>query len=103
MDMLSRTIFVLLRDFSSWPSMYTCPLLGSSRKFMQRTVVDLPEPEGPMMTSFSPSLTSRSTSLSTCSSPKYLLTFSSRIMSARSFRHQPYTPKCTAESAAALP
>ena len=49
------------------------------QKFMQRTVVDLPLPDGPIMTSFSPSATSRFTSLRTCRSPKYLSTCSSLI------------------------
>ena len=47
---------------------------------MHRTVVDFPDPEGPMMTSFSPSLTSRFTSFNTCRSPKFLFTFSSLIV-----------------------
>ena len=78
--MLSRTIWRLFLWVSSVPLMYTLPLVGSSRKFMQRTVVDLPEPEGPMMTSFSPSATSSDTSFKTCRSPKNLLTFSNRII-----------------------
>ncbi len=40
---------------------------------MQRMRVDLPEPDGPMTTSFSPGATERLTSLSTWTSPKYLL------------------------------
>ena len=47
---------------------------------MHRTVVDFPEPEGPMITSFSPSFTSRLTFLSTWRSPKFLHTFSSLII-----------------------
>ena len=65
--------------FEPLPAMAMVPLVGSSRKFMQRTVVDLPEPDGPMITSFSPSATSRFTSLRTCRSPKYLSTCSSLI------------------------
>ena len=38
-----------------------------------------PLPDGPIMTSFSPSATSRFTSLRTCRSPKYLSTCSSLI------------------------
>ena len=44
--------------------------------------VDLPEPEGPIITSFSPRLTVRLISLSTCRSPKYLLRCLISIMSA---------------------
>ena len=39
----------------------------------------LPEPDGPMITSFSPSATSRLTSFKTCRSPKYFSTCSSLI------------------------
>ena len=76
----SRMILVLFAWVSFCPSMYTFPLVGSSRKFMHRTVVDLPEPEGPMITSFSPSFTSRFTFFSTWRSPKFLHTFSSLII-----------------------
>ena len=41
---------------------------------MQRIRVDLPEPEGPQMTIFSPSLTSRLMSDSTWNWPYHLLT-----------------------------
>ena len=37
------------------PSKVMVPEVGSSSKFRQRRKVDLPEPEGPMMTTFSPS------------------------------------------------
>ena len=47
---------------------------------MQRTVVDFPDPEGPIMTNFSPSATSRLTSFKTCKSPKNLLIWSSLII-----------------------
>ena len=52
---------------------------------MHRTVVDLPLPEGPMITSFSPSATSRSTSFSTWRSPYTLFTFSNRIIASMIF------------------
>ena len=39
----------------SAPSKVMVPAVGVSSRFRQRRKVDLPEPEGPMMTTFSPS------------------------------------------------
>ena len=59
---------------SGWPSTVTVPLSTVSSRLMVRHSVDLPEPDGPMTTTTSPRPTTRSTSLSTCSAPKCLLT-----------------------------
>src|SRR5580704_13371880 len=56
------------------PSTTMSPAWCSSRRLMQRIKVDLPEPEGPQITIFSPSLTSRLMSLSTWNWPNHLLT-----------------------------
>ena len=45
----------------SLPSKMICPELMGSRPLMVRRSVDLPQPEGPMMTTTSPSATSRET------------------------------------------
>ena len=42
------------RLVTSWPSMTTEPLVGCSRRLMQRTSVDLPAPDSPMMPKMSP-------------------------------------------------
>ena len=46
----------------SSPSNSTAPAVGSTRRDRQRTTVDLPEPESPMMMNISPSRTSKLTS-----------------------------------------
>src|ERR1051326_2853861 len=66
------------RPLTSWSSMKTWPALGASRPAMMRSVVVLPQPEGPTSTSNSPFSTVRSNprtatwplgnTLSTCSS-----------------------------------
>ena len=56
--------------------------LGLSRWLMQRIRVDLPEPEGPQTTIFSPLPTARLTSFRTWNWPYHLLTRSSWIMAA---------------------
>ena len=45
-----------LGSVMSVPSKVMVPVVGVSSRFRQRRKVDLPEPEGPMMTTFSPSL-----------------------------------------------
>ena len=75
MDEYLRAISRWFFRVSTVPSMITWPELGSSRKSTQRMSVDLPEPEGPRMTTFSPSSTERLTSLRTWRSPKNLLRF----------------------------
>ena len=45
-----------LGSVMSVPSKVMVPLVGVSSRFRQRRKVDLPEPEGPMTTTFSPGL-----------------------------------------------
>ena len=54
------------------PSKMIWPLVGVSSRFTQRSIVDLPEPEGPSTTTTSPRCTSRSIPRRTCVSPKDL-------------------------------
>ena len=61
---------------SETPSISIVPDSNVSSRLIVRQRVDLPEPEGPMMTTTSPSPIVRSMSLRTCSSPKCLLTLS---------------------------
>src|SRR6056297_1014975 len=61
-------------SLSSTPSTSMVPASCTSRRLMQRMSVDFPEPEGPQMTTRSPSATSRSTSLSASKLPKRLVT-----------------------------
>src|SRR5438132_5604643 len=56
----------------SVPSTTTEPLVGSSSRLQQRSSVDLPEPEGPMMKTSSPCATARSMPFSTSRVPKDL-------------------------------
>ena len=59
---------------SATPSISIVPDSNVSSRLIVRQRVDLPEPEGPMTTTTSPSPIVRSMSLRTCSSPKCLLT-----------------------------
>src|SRR3954471_20319858 len=56
----------------SVPSTMTTPLVGSSSRLQQRSSVDLPEPDGPMMKTSSPCATARSMPFSTSRAPKDL-------------------------------
>ena len=75
-----KTIPIRLRIWSrltsgsviSTPSMKILPEVGSSSRLMQRSSVDLPEPDGPITQTTWPSSTSKSMPLSTWASPKYL-------------------------------
>ena len=58
------------------------PLWMGSRAFMQNRVVDLPQPLGPIRTTFSPESMTRSRFRRTCRSSKYLLTFLNSIFIA---------------------
>ena len=56
----------------STPSKEITPFVGFSSKFIERRKVDFPDPEGPMITTTSPFLISRSIPLRTSFLPKYL-------------------------------
>src|SRR5690606_642201 len=57
---------------SSLPSTMIRPFWCSSRRFMQRIMVDLPDPDGPQITMRSPFITFRLMSRSTWNSPYHL-------------------------------
>ena len=65
---------------SSTPSTTMRPSSCFSSRLMQRIRVDLPEPDGPQMTIFSPRATARSTSRSTWKSPYHLFRPSIRMI-----------------------
>ena len=56
-------------SYRAWILIERLPDVGRSRRLMQRTSVDLPAPEMPMMPYTSPSGISRDTSSRACSSP----------------------------------
>ena len=62
------------------PSTRMVPLSMVSSRLMERSRVDLPEPLGPMMTTFSPERMSRETFLRAARLPKNLYTFLMRMM-----------------------
>src|SRR6266478_8841708 len=64
--------------------MYISPLVYFSSPLKQRKSVLLPEPLGPISATTSLLCTSKSTSLRTCLSPKYLFTLVALIMSSSS-------------------
>ena len=55
----------------SMPLTVSSPESGRSRPLMERTSTLLPEPDGPMTTTFSPSATSSETPLSASTLPKF--------------------------------
>jgi len=59
----------------SWPSTMMVPESTVSSLLMERKSVLLPEPEGPMMTTFSPRLMDMDTLFSALSAPKFLCTW----------------------------
>ena len=65
---------------SGTPWTRTVPRSWVSNRLMQRISVDLPDPDGPQMTTHSPSPMLRSTSRSTWNVPNHLLTSSNAIM-----------------------
>src|SRR5688572_27641679 len=67
---------------SSTPSTITRPLWCDSSPLTQRISVDLPEPDGPQTTTFSPRPTARSTSRSAWNEANHLLTLISSIIGA---------------------
>src|SRR5215208_1277380 len=64
------------------PSTMMSPLWCSSRRLMVRINVDLPEPEGPMITTTSCRLTDRLTFLRAWNSPYHLLTSRQTMISS---------------------
>src|SRR5437762_604895 len=64
----------LRSEVSSMPATMMRPCWCSSNRLMQRIIVDLPEPEGPHTTTFSPRPTTRLMSFSTWNSPYHLWT-----------------------------
>ena len=68
----------------SMPSTSILPCWCSSSRLIMRMNVDLPEPEGPKMTTTSPLLTDIETSFMAQKFPNHLKTFSQTMMSSRS-------------------
>src|SRR5680860_288399 len=71
----------------SMPSMMIVPRCMGSSAFIQRSMVDLPEPEGPITTTTSLLVICRSMPRSTSSCPKLLCTFWSSIMTSTVMLH----------------
>ncbi|MNJ75200.1 hypothetical protein D3C77_722530 [compost metagenome] len=67
---------------SSVPSTMMWPFWCSSRRLMQRIIVDLPEPDGPHTTMRSPCATSRLILRNTWNWPYHLFTSCKRIMAS---------------------
>src|SRR5215216_2156497 len=78
------------RAVISSPSMKTRPALTGSSRLIQRSSVDLPEPEAPIRPTTSCSSTSRSTPLSTSSRSNDLWTSSIRRAAAGAISHPPH-------------
>src|SRR5688572_2763405 len=72
-----RRLSALPARLTDCPSKRTSPSSIVSRPLMQRSIVDLPEPDGPAMTTTSPRSIVRSIPSSTRLSPKLLLTATS--------------------------
>ena len=86
MPTMARTLLMsVFLPVISVSSKNTRPLVGVSRRFTQRSSVDLPEPEGPRMTTTSPRRTSRFTPRSTSKSPKLLCKSSMRTTTSLLF------------------
>ena len=64
-----------LRLVTSLPPMTTVPAVGSSKPATMRSIVVLPQPEGPRNETNSPCSMARLKSLTTVTSPKDLRTF----------------------------
>ena len=78
-----RTASMFRTSFVSFtPSTVMSPRRCSSSRFMVRMKVDLPEPDGPSMTTFSPLRTDVVIPLSTWKSPNHLWTSRQMIMSS---------------------
>src|SRR5215471_7754112 len=70
----------LRSEVSSIPATMMRPCWCSSSRLMQRIIVDLPDPDGPQTTTFSPLPTTRLMSFRTWNSPYHLFTDCSAIM-----------------------
>ena len=89
--LISRTVARLRHEASGpgsnrMPSTSTLPVVGSSRKFVHRNMVLLPEPERPKTTTISLGATSRETSFSTSFCPNLL---ANSCKTAQTFRNSP--------------
>ena len=71
----SRTLFIFSSLFIGMLSTVIVPPVGSSKKFIQRKSVDLPEPLGPIITTTSRSSICKSIPFKTSSSPKDFFKF----------------------------
>src|SRR5205085_10151178 len=83
------------RAVTSRPPMQTVPEVGASRPAMMRSVVDLPQPEGPSSTQNEPASTSNEMPSSARDSPQCLATFSSLMADTGAFSPKmtpPYRP-----------
>ena len=74
----------LTLPLSSSPNTSTNPCWCCSSWLMQRIRVDLPEPEGPQITTFSPACTSREMFFNTWALPNHLFNCSMRTIAAAS-------------------
>src|SRR6185503_18847187 len=63
------------RSFMRLPAMITSPAVARSRPAIMRSVVVLPQPDGPRRQTTSPALTERSASLTATNSPYFLVIF----------------------------
>src|SRR5437016_3347820 len=68
------------RSFMRLPATMTSPAVVCSRPAIIRSVVVLPQPEGPRRQTTSPAATERSTSLTATKAPNFLVTFLNSIV-----------------------
>jgi hypothetical protein len=75
----------------SWPAKTTLPAVIVSMPLRLYSSVDLPDPDGPMTATISPSWTSRSTACSTSWSPKAFVSPRARRMVVDAVMTTPYS------------
>src|SRR5215203_1275157 len=63
------------RSFMRFPAMITSPSVARSKPAIMRSVVVLPQPDGPKRQTTSPALTDREASLTATNSPYFLVIF----------------------------
>src|SRR5215203_833692 len=68
------------RSFMRLPAMITSPSVARSRPAIMRSVVVLPQPDGPRRQTTSPALTEREASLTARNSPYFLVIFLTSIV-----------------------